>query len=109
MNNGKLANIYDKTHYQLLQTCLHSVVPAGLIDGYIDVWTGLEYQNDQRVLTDGKTVTMPPEIWLPPSYPLSDASRANVGFQVHQDPDHAIQGIYNVPDWFGYNGVICEI
>nr|XP_039264640.1 uncharacterized protein LOC120340447 [Styela clava] len=49
--NGKPANIYDLKHYQLLLPYLRSLIPAG--QTWIYIWTGMEYKNNQLLLSNG--------------------------------------------------------
>ncbi|XP_077976171.1 uncharacterized protein LOC144432034 [Styela clava] len=104
--NGKAANIYDLKHYQLLIPYLRSLIPAGEPGMYI--WTGMEYKNNQLLLSNGRPITIATEVWHP-SYPGSEASRTNVGVGVDKDPESAYQGMFNVPPSYRTYGVICEI
>nr|XP_039258294.1 uncharacterized protein LOC120334847 [Styela clava] len=104
--NGKPANIYDLKHYQLLLPYLRSLMPAG--QKWIGIWTGIEYKNNQLLLSGGKPITIATEVWYP-SFPVSDASWNNVGVYVNKDPEDAIQGMFNIAPSYNRNGVICEI
>nr|XP_039264642.1 uncharacterized protein LOC120340449 [Styela clava] len=106
--NGKPANIYDLRHYQLLLPYLRSLIPGG--QTYIDIWTGMEYKNNQLSLSDGRPITIATEVWAP-NFPKFDASRTNVAVRVEKDPGNAdtYQGMFNYPPFYSYNGVICEI
>ncbi|XP_077969343.1 uncharacterized protein LOC120344921 [Styela clava] len=105
-NYGKPANIHDLMHYLLLRTYLLSVIPDGMSG--IDVWTGMEYKNNQLLLPNGGAVTLPPEVWHP-GYPKSDASHTNVVIAVNKDPDYEFQGVFNGGPFWEEFGVICEI
>ncbi|XP_077969371.1 uncharacterized protein LOC120345060 [Styela clava] len=98
--NGKPANIYDLAHYQSLLSYLRSIIPAG--EESIDIWTGMEYKNDQLLQASGEPSTIATEVWFP-KYPITHASYTNVVVQVNKDPESSRQGIYKSP------GVICEI
>ncbi|XP_077976374.1 uncharacterized protein LOC120334836 isoform X2 [Styela clava] len=104
--NGKAANIYDLKHYLLLLPYLRSLMPAGRTN--IDIWTGMEYKNNQLLLSNGRPITIATEVWFP-TYPTSEASRTNVVVYVDKDPGDAYQGMFNVPPPYSYHGVICEI
>ncbi|XP_077968739.1 uncharacterized protein LOC120344643 [Styela clava] len=106
MNNRKLANIYELAHYQSLLPYLRSLIPAGI--EWIEIWTGMEYKNNQLLLLSGEPITIATEVWYP-SYPTSDESRTNVVVQIHKDQEFVRQGMINAkPSWSKY-GVICEI
>nr|XP_039270402.1 uncharacterized protein LOC120345079 [Styela clava] len=106
LNYGKPANIYDLTHYNLLHTYLLSVVPAGLLG--TDVFTGMQYKNNQLLLTNGEAVTLPPEVWYPDN-PKSHVTHTSVGIVVNKDPDNKLQGVFTgTPSWPEF-GVVCEI
>ncbi|XP_077968780.1 uncharacterized protein LOC144422807 [Styela clava] len=106
MYKGKLANIYDLAHYQSLRTSLRSLIPAG--EEWIEIWTGMEYKNNQLLLSSGEPITIATEVWIP-NYPKTDASYTNVGVQAVKDPENVSQGMYNYfPSW-SLHGVICEI
>nr|XP_039258175.1 uncharacterized protein LOC120334743 [Styela clava] len=104
--NGKPANIYDLKHYQLLLPYLRSLMPA--CRTYIYIWTGMEYKNNQLLLSNGRPITIATEVWVP-NYPVSEASWTNVGVRVNKDPGYAYQGMINDPPSYTNNGVICEI
>ncbi|XP_077976140.1 uncharacterized protein LOC120340383 [Styela clava] len=104
--NGKPANIYDLKHYQLLLPYLRSLIPAGWT--YINIWTGMEYKNNQLLLSNGRPITIATEVWFP-SYPGSDTFRTNVGVRVDKDQGYAYQGMFNNSPSYTTNGVICEI
>nr|XP_039255390.1 uncharacterized protein LOC120332253 [Styela clava] len=104
MNIGKPANIYNLTHYQMLLTHLRPRIPAGW--SWIDIWTGMQYKNNQLLLSSGGSITLATEVWYP-YYPNLDESWTNVGVAV--DKDQTYQGIFNrIPSW-PIHGVICEI
>ncbi|XP_077968519.1 uncharacterized protein LOC144422686 isoform X2 [Styela clava] len=106
MNNGKPANIYDLALYQMLLPYLRSMIPAGL--SYIRVWTGMEYKNNQLLLSSGGPITIATEVWRP-THPRTDASRTNVGISANKDPENEHQEMFNYsPSWF-INGYLCEI
>nr|XP_039270488.1 uncharacterized protein LOC120345142 [Styela clava] len=106
MNYGKPANIYDLAHYQLLRTYFRSLIPA--VWARIDIWTGMEYKNNQLLLSSGDPITMATEVWYP-GYPRFDASFTNVAVGVNEAPEYEDQGMYNhLPSW-SLHGVICEI
>ncbi|XP_077976231.1 uncharacterized protein LOC120341307 [Styela clava] len=111
--NGKPANIYDLKHYQLLLPYLRSPIPGGgwpYIAGQIlmRIWTGMEYKNNQLLLSNGKPITIATEVWFP-DYPSPEASRTNVGVVVDKDPEYADQGMFNRSPSHSFHGVICEI
>ncbi|XP_077976473.1 uncharacterized protein LOC120340417 [Styela clava] len=106
--NGKLANIYDLKHCQLLLPYVRSLIPAGYIFTYIHIWTGMEYKNKQLLLSNGTLITIATEVWYP-STPVSDVSRTNVAILVDKDPEDIVQGMSNNQPWFTTNGAICEI
>ncbi|XP_077976375.1 uncharacterized protein LOC120340448 [Styela clava] len=104
--NGKPANIYDLKHYQLMLPYLRSLIPGGW--GLIDIWTGMEYKNNQLLLSNGRPITIATEVWYPKS-PGSEASWTNVGVYVDKDPENAYQGMINKYPSSSFHGVICEI
>ncbi|XP_077968732.1 uncharacterized protein LOC120345114 [Styela clava] len=104
MNNGKPANIYDLAHYKWLLPHLRLLIPAE----WISIWTGMEYKNNQLLLSSGGPITIATEVWYP-NYPITAASRTNVVVLVNMDPEYAFQGMFNVPPYDSFHGVICEI
>nr|XP_039265734.1 uncharacterized protein LOC120341307 isoform X2 [Styela clava] len=104
--NGKPANIYDLKHYQLLLPYLRSVIPAGRT--YIEIWTGMEYKNNQLLLSNGIPITIATEVWYP-NFPISDTFRTNVGVRIRKYLESANQGMFNDPPSSSFHGVICEI
>ncbi|XP_077967556.1 uncharacterized protein LOC144421897 isoform X2 [Styela clava] len=105
--NNKLANIYDAVHYYMLETYLRSIIPD--VRSWYEVLTGMKYENDQLLLTSGKTTSLLKELWWP-GYPYSesDASYTNVVLRAHKTRGFN-QGIWNYPPSTLYNGAICEI
>nr|XP_039249132.1 uncharacterized protein LOC120326844 isoform X2 [Styela clava] len=103
MNDGKPANMYDFAVYKLLLTHVRSVISGGT-----SIWTGMEYKNNQLLLSSGGAVTLPTEVWLP-HYPKSTASRRNVAVYVKKNSDEKDQGILNVAPIQEKRGVFCEI
>nr|XP_039253030.1 sushi, von Willebrand factor type A, EGF and pentraxin domain-containing protein 1-like isoform X2 [Styela clava] len=93
---NKLANIYDVTHYKLIQDYLRPMIP----DGESHIWDGQLYS------TTGQAMSLPTEVWRN-GYPYSDASYTTVVVVVNRNPDD--QGISNVPPFYLYHGAICEI
>ncbi|XP_039269713.1 uncharacterized protein LOC120344517 [Styela clava] len=106
MNNGKLANIYDLAHYQSLRTYLRSLIPAS--STYKAIWTGMQYKNNQLLLSSGEPTSIATEVWYP-GYPKSDASWTNVGVDVNKDPEFSRQGMFNEQPSYSLHGIICEI
>ncbi|XP_077968730.1 uncharacterized protein LOC120345142 [Styela clava] len=104
MNNGKPANIYDLAHYKWLLPHIRLLIPAE----WISIWTGMEYKNNQLLLSSGGPTTIATEVWYP-GYPKSDASWTNVGVDVNKDPESASQGMFNEKPSGPRYGVICEI
>ncbi|XP_077968460.1 uncharacterized protein LOC144422668 [Styela clava] len=104
MNNGKPANIYDLAHYKWLLPHLRLLIPAE----WIAIWTGMEYKNNQLLLSNGGPITIATEVWYP-DYPISAVSRTNVPVLVDMDPEYASQGMVNYPPSSSFHGVICEI
>ncbi|XP_077969386.1 uncharacterized protein LOC144423063 [Styela clava] len=106
MNNGKLANIYDLTHFQSLLRYLRPMIPAG--ETSTDVWTGMEYKNNQLLLSSGGPITMTTEVWYP-GHPKSYASWSVVSVDINKVPESAYQGMRNTKPSYSRHGVICEI
>ncbi|XP_039254338.2 uncharacterized protein LOC120331329 [Styela clava] len=104
--NGKLANIYDLAHLQLLFPHLRLLIPAG--QEWIQIWTGMEFKNEQLLLSNGEAITLT-EAWLPnfPKKYDSAASYTNVALYVYPGMDS--EGIFNDPPTIPQYGVICEI
>ncbi|XP_077972606.1 uncharacterized protein LOC120339450 [Styela clava] len=103
---NKLANIYDITHFNLLQDYLRPMIP----DGWLYAWvrTGMIYKNGQLYSTTGQAISLPTEVWFPNYYPSSDASYTTVVVRVSRNPEDAYQGIYNATPSIEFNGGICE-
>ncbi|XP_077968779.1 uncharacterized protein LOC144422806 [Styela clava] len=106
MNNGKPANIYDIADYKSLRTHLRSMIPAGR--SWVEIWTGMQYKNNQLLLSSGEPITIATEVWYS-GYPTPDASLTNVVVDVNKDPESATQGMYNEQPSWTRHGVICEI
>nr|XP_039255003.1 uncharacterized protein LOC120331899 [Styela clava] len=104
-NYKNVANIYDFTHYRMMDGRIRSMLGE---DSWRGVWTGLRYQNGQLVLTSGKNISFPKEIWYP-GYPSSEGKRTNIAFPVRKNPNDEDHGIYNLAPYMEYHGVICEI
>nr|XP_039255399.1 uncharacterized protein LOC120332262 [Styela clava] len=104
MNIGKPANIYNLTHYQILLSHLRPLIPAGWT--LIGIWTGMEYKNNQLLLSSGGSITLATEVWHS-GYPHTYASYTNVAVGVDKDPTY--QGIFNGIPSLSVHGVICEI
>nr|XP_039255388.1 uncharacterized protein LOC120332252 [Styela clava] len=106
MNIGKPANIYDLAHYQMLLTYLRPLIPATRI--WIHIWTGMEYMNNQLLLSSGRNIKLATEVWYPYYYPYPDASYTNIVFYV-DNPEVEYQGMFNYLPLYSIHGVICEI
>nr|XP_039267667.1 uncharacterized protein LOC120342769 [Styela clava] len=105
-NNGKPANMYDPTNYQLLVSYLHTLLPAGW--GFINIWTGMKYSHQSNLLSLSSGVSFPieKEVWIF-GYPSSDALQTNIVVRVMNDLGNS--GLLNgAPSWT-IHGVICEI
>ncbi|XP_077969258.1 uncharacterized protein LOC144422991 [Styela clava] len=102
MNNGKPANIYDLTHFQLLARYLRSLISAG--GRHIQIWTGMEYKNNQLLLSSGEPITIATEKWHPVRY----LSWTRVVVQAYSDPVME-EEMNNRPPSRKSNGVICEM
>ncbi|XP_039259340.2 uncharacterized protein LOC120335786 isoform X1 [Styela clava] len=104
--NGNLANVYDGAHLQLWRTYLHPLIPAG--QTWINIWTGMEYKDNQLLLSNGEPITNATEVW-DPHYPDSDTSRTNVAVIVVKNEASEYQGLGNIDPGWVRHGVICEI
>ncbi|XP_039248842.2 uncharacterized protein LOC120326589 isoform X2 [Styela clava] len=80
--NGKLANIYDLKHYQLLRTHQRSMIPAGRSG--IATWTGMKYKNNQLLLSSGEPITIAKEVWFY-TFPESTTSNTKVAVYVRKE------------------------
>ncbi|XP_039265808.2 uncharacterized protein LOC120341382 [Styela clava] len=105
MNYGIPANIYDLAHYQLVLPYLRSLIPVGEESAHI--WTGLEYKNNQLLLSNGGPFIIETEVWNP-TFPKNTTWRTNVALRIDNIPNRS-QGIYNTPPTADTAGVICEI
>nr|XP_039265733.1 uncharacterized protein LOC120341307 isoform X1 [Styela clava] len=105
--NGKPANIYDLKHYQLLLPYLRSLILASGRT-WINIWTVMEYKNNQLLLSNGIPITIATEVWYP-NFPISDTFRTNVGVRIRKYLESANQGMFNDPPSSSFHGVICEI
>ncbi|XP_077968534.1 uncharacterized protein LOC120343893 [Styela clava] len=106
INNGNPANIYDIVHYKSLRTYLRSMMTAGW--SYIQIWTGMEYKDNQLLLSSGEPITLATEVWYT-GYPKPDVSWAKVGVDVNKDSEFAPQGMFNEQPLQPRHGVICEM
>ncbi|XP_039249132.2 uncharacterized protein LOC120326844 isoform X2 [Styela clava] len=104
-NNGNPANIYDFDVYKLLFTHVRSVISDRT---RTSLWTGMEYKNNQLLLSSGGAVTLPTEVWYP-HHPKNISSHTNVSVHVQKDPGAKNQGILNVAPTQEKRGVFCEI
>ncbi|XP_077974906.1 uncharacterized protein LOC120330226 [Styela clava] len=105
---NKLANIYDVTHYNLLQDYLRSMIPDSW--SWIQIRTGMTYnihKNGQLYSKTGQAMSLPTAVWYPID-PHSDASSTTVVVLVLRNQTDKYQGIYNMPPSAEYNGAICE-
>nr|XP_039272705.1 sushi, von Willebrand factor type A, EGF and pentraxin domain-containing protein 1-like [Styela clava] len=102
---NKLANIYDVTHYNLLQDYLRPMIPDGR--PFIYVRTGMNYTNGQLYSTTGQAMSLPTEVWYL-GYPNPDPSSTSVVVHVNRDPENIYQGIFNDYPSSTYHGAICE-
>ncbi|XP_077973559.1 uncharacterized protein LOC120334796 [Styela clava] len=107
MNNGKPANIYDLAHLQMLLSDLRSL-KADAGRKYIRVWTGMEYKDNQLLLSSGEPITIATGFWHV-HYPTTNASLTNVILYVDEDPVSVHQGISDISLSARCHGVICEI
>nr|XP_039255400.1 uncharacterized protein LOC120332263 [Styela clava] len=107
MYNGKPANIYDLTHYLILLSHMRPLIPTG--QTYTYIWTGMEYKNNQLLLSSGRNITLATEVWYP-GLLHPDASSTNVAVIVYKYSENTLdRGLYNGPPSSATNGVICEI
>ncbi|XP_077974094.1 uncharacterized protein LOC120346976 [Styela clava] len=60
---NKLANMYDITHYKLLQEYLRPMIPDGWLGIYVR--TGMTYKLGQLYSTTGQAISLPTEVWNP--------------------------------------------
>ncbi|XP_077969131.1 uncharacterized protein LOC144422949 [Styela clava] len=105
-NNGKLANIYDLTQYQLLLPYLRPKAATGW--AWYSVWTGMKYKNNQLLEASNQPSSLPKEVWHP-NYPLSDGNNANVAVAVYKDSKGLIEGMHNLTPVTPIHGAICEL
>ncbi|XP_077967680.1 uncharacterized protein LOC120326632 isoform X2 [Styela clava] len=102
---NKLANIYDVTHYNLLQDYLRTMIPDDR--SLIGLRIGMTYENGQLYSTTGQAISLPTEVWYP-NFPHSDASRTDVVVRVSENPEENNQGISNVTPSNVQYAAICE-
>nr|XP_039272730.1 uncharacterized protein LOC120346996 [Styela clava] len=101
---NKLANIYDVTHYKLLQDYLRSIFPAGWSG--IGVRTGMTYKNGQLYSTTGQPISLPKTLWHP-GLPITHESYPTVIVLITRDSEGK-EGILNAHSDNNFLGAICE-
>nr|XP_039262278.1 uncharacterized protein LOC120338357 [Styela clava] len=103
---GKLANIYDVTHYKLIESYLRSKLQWSLFY----VWTGLTYRNNKLFLTTGEEVTFPIEYWYGKTTNQgSDPTWTRTHLYVSKDPNSGLKGIAAPPPTSDAAGPLCEL
>ncbi|XP_077970125.1 uncharacterized protein LOC144424574 [Styela clava] len=103
----KLANIYDVTHYNLVNNVLRSKI----IDpwDWIAVWTGMtyNYKNGQLLQASGQPIELPLIVWQP-NNPRAQPSWTGVAVHVLKYEEKREQGLINRSPATLYAGGICE-
>nr|XP_039262277.1 uncharacterized protein LOC120338356 [Styela clava] len=103
---GKFANIYDVTHYRLIESYLRTKIKPSW--SVIYVWTGLSYQNQKFFLSTGEEVNFPPEYWYDQT-PKNDPTWTRTHLYVSKDLNSSIKGIAVPPPTSDAYGALCEI
>ncbi|XP_039269602.2 uncharacterized protein LOC120344440 [Styela clava] len=107
MNNGEPSNIYDFQHFNVSLSYLSSLVTARR--KFVSIWTGMEYKNNQLLLSDGKSHSLPAEVWSYPTNPSPDVSLTNVVVAAREGSGRLYQGMSNNKPSATTYGVMCEV
>nr|XP_039262279.1 uncharacterized protein LOC120338358 [Styela clava] len=104
---GRLANIYDVTHYKLIESYLRSKLGQ---QSLFYVWTGLTYRNNKLFLTTGEEVTFPIEYWYKKTTNQgSDPTWTRTHLYVSKDPNSIYRGINAPSPTSEASGPLCEL
>ncbi|XP_039249891.2 uncharacterized protein LOC120327624 isoform X2 [Styela clava] len=102
----ELANVYDEAHYQELISYMRPKIYSE--KNYFSVWTGLMYKDPQLLLTNGTAIThLLDAVWYP-GHPKSRTGYTKLGIDVHENPGHTRQGLFNTVATNPYHGALCE-